>query len=113
MKSCDIVTKNVRSFFNWLKMEWLGGSESDLLTARLSGTWKDSCGSLYHLELTGSDRIDVITRRPSGKILKTKGLIRIEGSEAYWGQKYRFIDHQYCGEWKAIGSQSFFWKKFQ
>lgn len=96
-------------------IEWLGGSERNLLMARLLGTWKDSQGSVNHLTNASFNRINVHTKRPCGKIISTKGLIRLEDAHAYWGKKYLLVEYRNSVQWQGlgVGVVPFVWKKIQ
>lgn len=95
-------------------MEWLGGSERNLLMKRLLGTWKDREGSIYHLTNSSSNRVNVDTKRPCGKLISTN-VIRLHGAKVFWGNKYQLVEHQNSVEWQSLGCgvAPFVWKKLQ
>ena len=101
-------------------LDWLGGDEQDVakttLMKVLLGTWIDQRGSLYELTQQNSTRITVVTLRRNGKVISTRGLIRIEvhasSAGAIWSSKFQLIRH-HCGiEWRGAKG-SFFWTKLQ
>lgn len=70
---------------------WLSESEADDVMRRLCGRWRDQKGSKYGLSIDGEGSLAVCTTRPSGEVIRTGGLIRIEWSattgRVVWGKK--------------------------
>mmetsp|Transcript_15581 Transcript_15581/g.36743 ORF Transcript_15581/g.36743 Transcript_15581/m.36743 type:complete len:616 (+) Transcript_15581:79-1926(+) len=67
------------------------------------GHWKDQNGSTYSVQLDpGSEQSSatVFTTRPSGRTIKTKGLIRIRQQKIYWGNSFQ-LDCANAG-WEEI-----------
>lgn len=52
--------------------------EAMRLIKRICGRWQDNKGSKYDLSLDEEGTVEVCTTRPSGDVLRTAGLIRIE-----------------------------------
>ena len=101
-------------------MRWLGGSEEEVTTRRclatLYGQWKDLGGSIYTLTPGAHGKIDVHTRRPSGAVRFTEGLISVRGGSMRWG---RGASGRFSGSvdgsslvW-ARGNSQFQWRKLQ
>ena len=102
-------------------LDWLGGSEKDVtemdvMLSTLAGQWRDSAGSTYHLYGSSSRSLDVLTVRPGGNRLYTKGLIRERGGSIEWGAYPRQFQMKSLSagvvRWSR-GRRSFVWQKLQ
>ena len=100
---------------------WLGGAEQELLARQtlteLAGQWRGEDGSQYHL-FCAEGKIDVLTVRPSGRRLFTKGLIRSSPRErsVVWGKDPRKLFTLTLDEGVAMwfrDRQRFVWCKLQ
>ena len=83
-------------------LEWLGGSEYDVMMARhlrravmnsLLGLWQDHMDTFYMLIPASEDRISVYTVRRNGRTLFASGIICVttcvdDGVRVLWGSKY-------------------------
>ena len=96
-------------------LDWLGGSEMDVMLRTLVGQWRGTDGSLYEIFLRGT-YLDVLTIRPSGERLYTQGLIRERGGSIEWGVYPRHFDMKLLSigvvRWTR-GRSSFVWQKLQ
>lgn len=76
--------------------EWLPAREAEDVLRCLCGRWQDQKGSKYGLSIDGSGSLAVCTTRPSGEVIRTSGLIRLERrgdtGRLVWGRKgARFV----------------------
>jgi len=96
-------------------LDWLGGSEMDVMLRTLAGQWRGGDGSLYLICMCGA-RLDVLTIRPSGMRLYTAGLIRARGEFIEWGVYPRHFRMETLSpgvvRW-IRGHRSFVWHKLQ
>lgn len=97
------------------------GTEGELLLEWLCGTWKDQKGSSYKLRLDDNGAMSVRTTRPSGDVIRTVGLIRVDNSKrkrgVVWGKNGsslyvldKIADHTL--RWRSnCSSSSFSWER--
>jgi len=69
---------------------WLSEDEVEQTLQRLCGRWRCQKGSSYEVHLDDTGAVHVATTRPSGHVLRTKGLVRAQwrGAEGriVWGR---------------------------
>lgn len=92
---------------------------------KLCGTWRDQKGSIYKLTCGATDTVDVSTRRPSGQVIFSKGLIKVsrwfEIDHIIWSSRRvgRQSQHNYVLvsfdnfrlKWEREGSKPFEWER--
>ncbi|CAE7816212.1 Abcc1 [Symbiodinium microadriaticum] len=84
------------------------------MIVRITGKWKDESGSRYEVVPDSDSTCTVVTTRPTGRVLRTEGLIQYNAEECciYWGSKFRLElkDSQSC-VWVPLRSgKSFCWE---
>jgi len=70
---------------------WLESNAAEKQLSDICGVWRDQMGSKYSLHLDDTGTTTIKTTRPSGKTMRTRGLIRIEWEDNYgrvvWGRE--------------------------
>jgi len=101
--------------------EWLPAREAEDVLRCLCGRWQDQKGSKYGLSIDGSGSLAVCTTRPSGEVIRTNSLIRVERrgdmGRVVWGRKgARFV--YTIGKlesdslvWQCCNSAQFSWER--
>jgi len=84
------------------------------MIVRITGKWKDESGSHYEVVPDSDSTCTVVTTRPTGRVLRTEGLLKYNPEECciYWGSKFRLElkDSQSC-VWVPLRSgKSFCWQ---
>jgi len=100
---------------------WRSSTEVQRALRALCGQWQDQKGSTYTLTLTGDHTLQVRTRRPSGHIILTPGLIRIdwcgEQGRIVWGKSGARNLYTIAAQdkqtvtWGSEGSALFQWER--
>eukprot|EP00927_Polykrikos_kofoidii_P073091 TRINITY_DN69167_c0_g1_i1.p1 TRINITY_DN69167_c0_g1~~TRINITY_DN69167_c0_g1_i1.p1 ORF type:complete len:630 (-),score=104.07 TRINITY_DN69167_c0_g1_i1:157-2046(-) len=102
---------------------WQALEDAEWTLAELCGTWSDQRGSTYTLDLDeGGTNMDVCTTRPSGGVIQTRGLIRVEkrsdgSGRVVWGRGGPRVQYTIANlddesmTWERAGSKPFDWHR--
>jgi len=100
---------------------WISEEDAEQTLRQLCGNWSDQKGSIYSLTLDSEGTIEVCTTRPSGEVIRTPGLIRIEwrsdSGRIVWGRsgsRSQYTIAELDGStllWQRGGSAPFQWQR--